>query len=356
MKYLVCLLAFITVFLLSGGPVQAGSLRFSPERAQVTLGQSVPTQIMIDTKGQPIGGAGVKLLYDPQEVVIENIQIGSIFADYPVVAYDNNQGRATISGISADINSLFQGSAVFAIVTWKPVSLSGGLVRFDYQPGGTRDSNLAVTTGTGDILSEVNTLQIQVAQAAPGSTEDGDTTPPAQTGQTITTAFGGTTSPIRTVAKTVAQIPTSVMRTWDSLISSSGSYQDPQLASVDPYAPIGQMQPKTQLVTAQPGSFNPNSVAALINSTQQFIPTWLLVVLIVLLVLLIAFFIWKLRRHAPATPPQTMQHTPHHTPPHAPVSQHSPIQPGLQPSQHLPTTQVRLPEGTSPDVKTQDSV
>lgn len=167
---------------------QSPSMKFSPEKVDVVAGEKFVVDIVVNTAGEEIGGAGAKITYDPKKVGIVSITPGTIFSDYPTASFDNYQGKATLSGIVSSINILYKGTGVFGSIQFQAIAGGGTSVKFDHTPGNTTDSNLAVTYDPGDILSEVNTLTITVS---------GSTTPLPTSALDIP----GTSEPQTTVVK-----------------------------------------------------------------------------------------------------------------------------------------------------------
>lgn len=161
------LLALLLLLLTSVTPVRAqGSLVLAPESKNFTLTVNLEEEfslkVLIDTFGQSAGGGGVKLNFDPARLKALEIIPGSIFGDYPGAVIDNAKGKITISGLASSTNNMFSGQGIFATIKWKSLKPGNTEITFDFQPGSTTDSNIAVTFGNGDILTQVNTAKINV--------------------------------------------------------------------------------------------------------------------------------------------------------------------------------------------------
>lgn len=144
------------------GQVVAGSMQFSPTSLSPNQGELFEVSVIVNTNNQEIGGAGARIKYDPKSVIVDSVIVGDIFADYPQVKHDNMKGELVISGISANSSSLYSGEGVLATIRWQAVAAGKSKVTFDFTPGSTTDSNMAVTFGNGDILSQVNELSLNV--------------------------------------------------------------------------------------------------------------------------------------------------------------------------------------------------
>lgn len=179
--------SFVVVFLLfSSTKVQAqqadgASLTFSPDTISTQIGTEFTTELILDTAGEKVGGVGAKIVYDPTLVHIEKIETIPVFPDFPSQTFDNAIGKATISGIVQNPDQLYSGKAVFAKITWKAQKAGTGKISFDFVPNSTKDSNIAVLYGNGDILQKVNQVNLTVSADTRGtaqhSQKDTATTP-----------------------------------------------------------------------------------------------------------------------------------------------------------------------------------
>lgn len=170
----------LEVFLKPGQVLAAEpSLKFDPASKTVAVGRTFTADISINTVGQWVAGAGAQITYEPAIVSVVSIEPGTIFGDYPIASFNNSRGRMSISGIVSTAGKLFSGSGVFATVSFKGEAIGKTRVEFIFEPGSTRDSNIAVTYGSGDILGEVQGLEVNVV--APGTDSGGDSSEPLPT-------------------------------------------------------------------------------------------------------------------------------------------------------------------------------
>lgn len=166
MKKIISALLLIVILSLSGlgltGALSANepSIKFSEEKITVEKKDRFEIDIIINTEGYSVGGAGAKFYFDEDYLKIVDFEPTDLFADYPVVDYDNDDGKAKISGVVSGPDDLFEGKAGMATITFEAIRTGKSIVRFEYIPGSTKDTNLAVTTGNGDILRKVNTLTV----------------------------------------------------------------------------------------------------------------------------------------------------------------------------------------------------
>lgn len=167
-------------FPLMASPATAAqpSLNFSPSAKTVEQNETFTIDVLLDTAGYDVGGAGAKINYDPAKLSVTKIVPGTIFADYPALIIDSTGGKLTISGISASLNQLYNGRGVLATIWLKTKNSGETTADFNFQPGSTTDSNIAVTFGNGDILAAVNQLRITVqASGQNGGTGEEESLP-----------------------------------------------------------------------------------------------------------------------------------------------------------------------------------
>jgi hypothetical protein len=144
---------------------QVSSLGFSPLEVYVNEGETFTVDIVVDTAGEDVGGVGAKLSYDPSKISVLSVEKGTIFSEYPALTSDDVKGKIYISGIVSSANDLYEGKGVLATIEVLAKSEGSTLMIFEYEEGSTRDSNIAVMYGTGDILGEVNNLRIAIGDA-----------------------------------------------------------------------------------------------------------------------------------------------------------------------------------------------
>jgi len=163
------------IILLTAEPAMAAkpSLQFSPAETVITENQTLKITVEMDTAGFDAGGAGAKIIFDPNYLKATQITPGPIFTDYPALITDNIGGRLTISGISAAINNLYNGRGNFAEIKFLALKTGTTEISFEFEPENTTDSNIAVTFGNGDVLAQVNQAKITInPQGDDGPTDD----------------------------------------------------------------------------------------------------------------------------------------------------------------------------------------
>lgn len=172
-RYVLTLLAVSALILVPD--VRAGaSLNLNPSAKTVMVNEEFSLKILVDTGGENIGGVGAKILFDPEKILATKIVSGEIMADYPAAIIDNTSGKLTISGIAGSADDLFSGADIFATVTFRAVAAGQTKISFAFQPGATTDSNVAVSYGNGDILSQVNQSTITIEGTGGGGDGDDD--------------------------------------------------------------------------------------------------------------------------------------------------------------------------------------
>jgi hypothetical protein len=162
---LVIIIAFfvgITSIFFFPSLVEAASFKFEPSEITTAINSTFDIEIIIDTNNEQVGGAGAIIRYDTNIVTIKNITAGDVFADYPVLSFDNKTGQANISGIVASQNDLYEGKGTFAKLSITAINSGKTSLSFDFEKGKTNDSNIATTYAPYDILTEVNTAEINV--------------------------------------------------------------------------------------------------------------------------------------------------------------------------------------------------
>lgn len=247
-----------------------GRIYFNPAVIETANGNEFTTDIYISTDGAETGGAGVILKYNPVFLVPVKITPGFIYGDYPLAAIDDSSGTIRISGVSSSKNSLFSGDDKFAGVSFMALKTGTTSVSIEYEPGSTTDSNIAVTYGSGDILSEVGSLEVSIVTGGGGDV----VMPPMGNADD----FAATSSP-------------SGGGFFDGILNRVNTFfgKDPE-GTIDPYAPIARRDPITNL-----GGVGQEQIAFASNRPAS--PAIIAVVaVVVVFVLLIAVGTFVIRR------------------------------------------------------------
>lgn len=256
------------------------SLLFSPAELNIVTDSQFKVDILLNTAGQGVSGAGVKVVFDPYYLSATSISIGSIFADYPAAIIDNDKGLITISGIVSSPTDLYTGTDTFASITFHPSHAGETKVKYNYVPGSTTDSNIAVMTGNGDILGEVNELTISI------SGESVETPTPTSTpNPTIT--------PITIIKSITAKLGLS---SAESAVERPGREMGISDTAPDPLAPIVRQPPITDPSSTQP-------IADANYDSNPLIIILIIIGLLILLLLIVIIVLFTRRSHPTESTP-----------------------------------------------------
>lgn len=134
--------------------VEGGAvLSLSPDSGQITAGETVFVKINLDTGGQATDGTRAVLRFDPSLLQVEDVNYEiAVYANYPVKKIDNETGRVVVSGIINPNEDPFQGQGVLATLKVKGLKAGWAALSFDFTPGETTDSNVALTKSGEDLL------------------------------------------------------------------------------------------------------------------------------------------------------------------------------------------------------------
>jgi len=162
---LVCL-ALSLMFSTKAKAQGSASFSLSPSSGTITS-QNFDVNVMINTGGSGTDGSDIQIKYDPNflDVVDQNssvsgvqIKTGSLYPTYLGNSVDETNGIIRLSGISQVGGIPYNGSGVFATITFKGhAQTSATAVQFNYQPGRTDDNTNIMQTGTNqEILGSVS--------------------------------------------------------------------------------------------------------------------------------------------------------------------------------------------------------
>lgn len=266
------------------------SLLFEPASISAQVGEDFTASIFVETAGQNISGAGAKIIYDPTYLTAKSIDPTDLFVDYPATIIDPDNRRLTISGIASSPTDQFSGKAAFADVTFTPLKTGTSQLTFVFTPGSTTDSNLAVMSDVGDILTEVNTLTVTIGNDSGDTGNNDDTLDQTDdtTDNTLTESLNTLKSSTKKVFKKISQTLGISNNTRDVVTEAD---QSKIASTTDPLAPIVRQPPITDPTTTQPSS-SPNRVI------------YVLIIIILLLILIIAaiFYYFNRRSHNESVP------------------------------------------------------
>ncbi len=140
------------------------SLLIEPTQINSIVNDTFTVDLIIDTANQEVAGVGAELFYNQNNLEVTKIDTYPIFDSYPNASYDNTKGTISISGIEDPTSQvLYNGKDRFATITFLSKSVGQSTIKFNYLPNNTRDSNIAVTYGTGDILAYTNSLIVSIS-------------------------------------------------------------------------------------------------------------------------------------------------------------------------------------------------
>ena len=169
-------------FVLLVQKASAATLTVSPATANLNTNETVEVQIMLDTQGQGIDGVDVfSLNYNPAllQVVDANasqsgtqINAGSLMPITVVNTVLTTSGRIQFSQTSSG-GTTFTGNGVLARVSFRAIAGGTSAINFDFTPGSTADSNVAVNGA--DLLTAVTNGSITVQGAPPSPTPPSST-------------------------------------------------------------------------------------------------------------------------------------------------------------------------------------
>ena len=306
--------ALILVSWISVQAQSAARLSFNPGSIKSANGETFVVEIMVNTGGSDVGGVGAKINFDPSMLQVLSITPGNLFGDYPIATIDNSLGKLSISGIVSSANNLYNGAGVFAQIEVKVIGTKSTQMVFDFTPGQTRDSNVAVTYGNGDALASVGSLQVLIDNSVPQPPASNVPNSVAQTqpisGQSSSAPSSTTEESVvnqagRMNTEAVAMQATPSKGFLDKIIGSFSNFlvsvglkePEPEFnQDIDPYAPIGQQPPITD-----PNRSQASVVGTPTGLPEDQIPAWMLFgvlgVLVLVLVLGANMFFYARLKH-----------------------------------------------------------
>jgi len=131
---------------------QPVSLFLDPSAAEFPTGKEFQVAIVLSTGQKSAIGADVILKYDPEKLEVLEITPGQIFELYPEL--EIQEEKVLISAISQE-GKLFSGQGILAQLVLKGKVPGETKLKFEFEPGQTTDSNVAIENTQPDGLEEV---------------------------------------------------------------------------------------------------------------------------------------------------------------------------------------------------------
>lgn len=297
------------------------SLSFEFNALAVKAGDSFSTVVVLDTGGFSAEGAGAQIIFDPNVLSVLKVEKGSLYADYPIAAFDNNKGHVSISGIVSGPGESYSGRGAFATITWRLEQARNTEVFFSFTPGSTTDSNIATTRGNGDLLQSVGNLKITASPITEVPVSSFQSTSTVEESPVVVPQDLTAVPQVLQSEGPLASIKSWSLRIWNNLNRRINMLLG--RSTIDPYEPISQLDPQTTLRTEQ----NEPGRAQILSGTQgseltatprgQATADWLpWVVGSLLIILLVAVAVWWKKRKdsqvsvSPYKPPDPVPPTP----------------------------------------------
>lgn len=166
-------------FLAIAGTAHAATLQLSSSSQNLTIGDTVTVNVLLDTQGQAIDGVDLHYInYNPYFLQLQNAQVtpGTLMPNTLINSVDSTNGKIDFSQITSP-GSTYKGSGTLATMTFKALVAGNTSLTLDFTPGATTDSNVA-SQGT-DILSSVTNANFTISYptVVTGGTT-GTSTPP----------------------------------------------------------------------------------------------------------------------------------------------------------------------------------
>lgn len=275
----------MVAILIAATPAKAAepSLLFTPSSLNASVGSEVVATIILNTAGQDVSGAGIKLVFDPTYLHAVRIEPSDIFTDYPATIIDNENGAITVSGIISSPTDLFTGEGTFADIVFSPLQVGATKVSYIFTPGSTIDSNIAVMTGNGDILAAVNQLTLSISESSDGATVETPTPTPL-----ALVILGSQDTIIKKIVNVLG-----LSKLVDQYASARAGRNAVAVDVTDPLAPIVRQDPITDPSTIQPAASTTNVAKSTTSSTITII---ILLFIVILLIGVIAWFVISRRQ------------------------------------------------------------
>lgn len=132
-------------------PAQAVSFSLSPAEGEFAAGEEFEAVILLSTGQERIIGADAILKFDPKKLEVLEILPGDIFNLYPQEKIE--EGKILISAVLENKKD-FWGQGILAKLKIKGKTAGKTNLNFEFTPGRTDDSNIAIAGTSKDLLAK----------------------------------------------------------------------------------------------------------------------------------------------------------------------------------------------------------
>lgn len=133
----------------------SASLSFSQPPSIIPIGEEVRVIINVSSGGRETLGTDALILYDPKILSVTRILPAKLYPNYPpnLEDIDNVRGKVRFSG-TVGPNKPLAVEGVLGEIIFRAKKPGTTKIGFDFEPGGTADSNIVPAFGGLDLLSE----------------------------------------------------------------------------------------------------------------------------------------------------------------------------------------------------------
>lgn len=135
-------------------------LRLTPSSGKYAVNTPFSVDVFLDTGSKKSVGTDLVLTYDTRRLELIDIKEGTLYPTYTGKSINPQTGKAFISGIVKP-EQVFNGSGVFATLTFKAQKEGKADVTLEFSKGERNDSNIADVAGN-DMLASVENGTYQV--------------------------------------------------------------------------------------------------------------------------------------------------------------------------------------------------
>lgn len=135
--------------------VTSASLSFSQPPTIIPVGEEVRVTINVSSGGKETLGTDAVILYDPKMLSATRILPGKLYPNYPpnLQDIDNVHGKVQFSG-TVGLKKPLTAEGVLGEISFRAKKPGTTKIGFDFEPGGTADSNIVPSFAGLDLLEQ----------------------------------------------------------------------------------------------------------------------------------------------------------------------------------------------------------
>lgn len=134
--------------------------RLQADKKSITAGSVFTINIRLDSPDKLLGADAV-ITYDPEILVVNKVEAGDMFPNYPRILNEPERARIVITGVN--INQTEPRGSLFAVIEFAGLKPGSSSIGFVHERSTEKSGSTAISADSGEnILTNVEKLEILI--------------------------------------------------------------------------------------------------------------------------------------------------------------------------------------------------